>query len=300
MLKLFKETFKATNDGIILATPLIFFVWILSLYITYSKSVVDTGFEEVLSVVTMLFMTSAFCSGWFYMVTKCVEFSKKEFILDTDKASESLQLIKTIPDGIGRHFLTFIGFSLIFVGIALSMVWLISFLGAPFVNSILDVLSRVGIDVSAPQNVSAILDKLTPNELMVLFKQLFLPSVQLLLIVTLIPMIFSFLMMLWVPEIMYTDKDPFSALFTSVKKVFAKFKKSVVLFIYLTAIQVVISFLGSFSIINPILYILMMLIYFYFVVYVVVLLFSYYDKEFNNPEVNNEETQSDSDSRSDS
>lgn len=300
MIKLLKKTFKATNDGIILATPLIFFMWILSLYITYSKSVVDTGVEVTLSVVTMLFMTSAFCSGWFYMVTKCVEFSKKEFILDSDKASESLQLIKTIPDGIGKYFLTFIGFSIIFVAIALSMVSLISFAGAPFVNSILDILSGVGIDVSAPQNVSAILDKLPPNELMVLFKQLFLPALQLLLIVTLIPMIFSFLMMLWVPEIMYTGRDPLSALFTSVQKVFAKFKKSVALFLYLTVIQVVISFLGSFSIINPVLYVLMMLIYFYFIVYVVVLLFTYYDKEFNNAEENHEETQSDSDSRSDS
>ena len=307
MFKLYKETFKTTNDGIILATPLILFMWILTLYISYSRTVVDTRFEIILSVVTMLFMTSAFCSGWFYMVTKCVEFSKKDFIMDSDKATESMRLIQSMPDGVGKYFLTFILVSLMFVGIALSMVYIISLLGMPFVNTIISIVSQFGIDVSAPQNVEAILDKLSPAELMSLFKQLLIPSLKLITIVTIVPMIFSFLMMLWMPEIMYSGKDPFTALYNSAKKVFAKFKKSISLFIYLTIIQVLISFMGSISIINPVLYVLMMLLYFYFIVYVVILVFAYYDKEFNSQvteesgqENNEQQTEDNSDSRSDS
>ena len=305
MFKLYKETFKTTNDGIILATPLILFLWILTLYISYSRTVVDTRFEIILSVVTMLFMTSAFCSGWFYMVTKCVEFSKKDFIMDSDKATESLRLIQTMPDGIGRYFLTFIIVSVMFVGIALSMVAIMQILGLPFINSIIAVVSKFGIDPTSPQTVGAALDKLSPSELMSLFKQLLVPSIPLITIVTIVPMIFSFLMLLWMPEIMYSGKDPFTALYNSVKKVFAKFKKSLALFIYLTFIQVLISLMGSISIINPVLYVLMMLLYFYFIVYVVILVFAYYDKEFNSQteeesgqENDEQQTEDNSDSRS--
>ena len=78
MFKLFKDSFKATNEGIILAVPLVLFMWLITLYISYSKQVVDTIPEFILSGITVLFMTSAFCSGWFYMLKKCVEFYKKD------------------------------------------------------------------------------------------------------------------------------------------------------------------------------------------------------------------------------
>ena len=309
MFKLYRQTFKTTNDGMILATPLILFVWILSLYIAYSKSVVDTQFEVALSAVTMLFMTSAFCSGWFYMVTKCVEFSKKQFETEEEKATEAMKLIKIFPDGIGKYFLTFIGVVVIFMTIILSMVWLMQVLTTPILLQISDVLTKSGLNfsVSDTQNVQMLLDKISPTELMPLFRQIMRPTCKFLFIVTVIPMIVSFLMMLWLPEVVYRDKNPLVALFTSIKKIFKKFKKSVGLFIYLTVVQVFMSFLSSLALINVVVYLFLMLVYFYFVVYVTVLLFTYYDREFNTSEVDinteddktDEETKDNSDSRSD-
>lgn len=299
MFKLFKKTFKTTNESIILATPLVLFMWILSLYISYSKEVVDTLPEIILSAVTMLFMTSAFCSGWFYMVKKSVEFAKKDFILDTDKASEALKLIKTMPTGVGKHFLTYVGVSLLFLMIALFMAFIIKILSYPYVKSITALLIQSGIPVNSPQEINVILDTLSQDKLYNLFLQILSPSIKLFLIVMIIPTIFSFSLMLWMPEIIYRKTNAVLSLFTSIKKVFVKFRKSVILFIYLTFIQMTISFLGTFSILNPITYMIMMIIYFYFIVYVIVLVFSYYDEEFNEKDGAGK-TESDSDSRCDS
>lgn len=94
MLKLFKNAFKLTNEGIILATPLILFIWLITIYLTFAKGVVDTLPEAFSAIITLLCMVGAFCAGWFYMVKESIELSQKEFILDTDRAKEILNLIK--------------------------------------------------------------------------------------------------------------------------------------------------------------------------------------------------------------
>lgn len=60
MLKLFKNAFKLTNEGIILATPLILFIWLITIYLTFAKGVVDTLPEAVSAVITLLCMVGAF------------------------------------------------------------------------------------------------------------------------------------------------------------------------------------------------------------------------------------------------
>ncbi len=289
MLKLFKETFRTTNEGIILATPLVLFMWLLTLYIAYSKEVVDTIPEIILSAVTMLFMASAFCAGWFYMVKKCVEFSKKNFIMDSDKASESMKLMQALPVGVGKYFLTYVGVCLIFLAIALLMASILYTVSIPFIKNINFSFSQMATVINSPQDMKAFLDSLPPEQLYELFK--------LNIFLMVIPSVFSFLMMLWMPEVIYAERNPLLCLFSSIKKVFVKFRKSLILFIYISLVNGTISFLSTFAFLHPIAYMIMMIIYFYFIVYVVVLVFSYYDREFNNAE--GEQTQSDSDSRSD-
>jgi len=293
MFKLFKNTFKTTNEGIILAIPLVFFMWLISLYINYSKEVVDTIPEMVLSGFTMLFMASAFCAGWFYMVKKSVEFSNKNFIFDKDKSSESLKLIQMLPVGIGKYFLTYVGVTLMFVGIALLMAAVMYTVSVPFIKSMNFSLAQMSTVLNSPQDTANFINNLPLEQIVILFK--------LDLLLMLIASLFSFLMLLWMPEVIYTKRNPFVALFTSIKKVFVKFPKSLLLFIYMTFLNLVISFVSTFAFVNPITYMVMMVLYFYFIVYIVVLLFSYYDKEFNiHEDAEVVETESDSDSRSDS
>ncbi len=291
MIKLYKNTFKTAGEGIILGVPLVFFMCVISLYINYSKEVVDTFPEVILSAVTMLFMSSAFFSGWFYMVKKCVEFSKKDFILDKDKSQESMKLIQCLPIGVGKYFLTYVGVSLMFVGIALLMAFILYKASVPFINSMHFTLSQMSMVINSPQDTQNFLNSLPPEQVIILFK--------LNLLLMGITSLFSFLMMLWMPEVIYTKRNPLIAFLTSIKKVFVKFGKSVNLFLYITILNFIISFLSTFAFVNPVTYMIMLIIYFYFIVYVVVLLFSYYDKEFNKSLPERIETESDSDSRSD-
>lgn len=115
MFKLFKEAFKTSNDCIILAFPLVLFMWILSFYFAFSNSVVNTPAEIILAFVTVLFMVCAFLSGWFYMVQQAIEVAGQVYVLDEDRAKATMNLFKVIPFGIGKYFLSFIGMIIIFL-----------------------------------------------------------------------------------------------------------------------------------------------------------------------------------------
>lgn len=280
MFKLYKNAFRTTNEGLILIFPLTLFVWLLTLYIDFSRVVVDTLPEMFLSIITTLFMASAFCAGWFYLVKKSIRFSKKNFVLDKDKNMESIRLIRAMPKGIGLFFLNFAGASIIFLALTLLMVALIKGVTAPFVSEISDIIASFGLSISSPQEMKEVLDQMPADKIIDLFYLLLKPAAKLLITVISIPTIFSFLLLLWIPEIVYTHKNPLVALFTSIVKIFRKFWKAVGLYIYITIIQMLISSLGAFSIINPLAYFASMIVYFYFLVYVVVLIFLYYDDEF--------------------
>ena len=291
MFKLFKDSFKATNEGIILAVPLVLFMWLITLYISYSKQVVDTIPEFILSGITVLFMTSAFCSCWFYMLKKCVEFYKKDFILDKDKASESLKLIQSFPVGIGKHFLTFVGVSLVFILLCSILLLVMYLVSVPFIKNINFSFAQMETVLNSPQEMVNFLNALPPEQLIALFN--------LNIILMSVTSLFSFLIMLWIPEIIYRCINPLLALFTSIKKIFLKFWKSLILFLYVTLINFVISFFSTFAFTHPIVYMLLMILYFYFIVYVVVLIFLYYDREFKD-ECEVQEIQDNSDSGADS
>lgn len=278
MFKLFKQAFQITNDGIILAIPLTLFWWFITLYLNFSIKVVDTYPEMILSGVTILFMTGAFFAGWFYMVKKCVTFSRKHFIFDKDKNKEALKLLKEMAKGVGRYFLFFIEACVIVVGLVILVGSLISLLSLPFLKEITNILVAQNVNIYSPQDVNEFINNLPPEQTF----ELLTPVLKLGFTVAVVPTIFSFLLLLWMPEIIYTKKNPIVSLFTSIAKVFKKFWKSLQLFIYITVVQLLASALGPLMFKNPVLYLLIIILYFYIIVYIVVLIFSYYDEEFRS------------------
>lgn len=273
MFKLFKNAFKLTNEGILLAIPLIIFILIITLYLSFAQSVVDTMPEAACALVTLLCMTAAFLAGWFYMVKKSIELSQTQFVMDEDKAKALIEVTKTIPTGIGKYFLSFLGMSVISLFLFALFGGLFYKLGMHFIGSIDFTPAQLKSAIASPQDMKAFLDSMTDTQL---YK---LANWNLLLMLG--TSVLSFLLMLWVPEIVYSTTNPVFALFKSLKKLFIKFHKSVGLFVYLTFLNIVISFVNTFAILNALLYMILMIVYFYFLVYVVVLIFSYYDKEFN-------------------
>lgn len=282
MFRLYREAFKATNEGIILAIPLALFWWVITFYINFSVEIADTFIEMLISAVTMIFMISAFFSGWFYMVKRCVNFTGKQFIFDRDKNLETVKLIKSMPKGIGTFFLDFVVVSVMFIFMTSIIVLIMIHIGMPYAKETLAIISQYGIteQMSSNLDLNTFLSTLPADKIIEIFNAIAKPMLMSLLIVLTIPSIFFFTIILWIPEIIYTKQNPLLALISSVGKVYKNFKRTLLLFLYMMVIQIVISLVGSFSLLNPLTYLITAIIYFYFWVYMIVLLFMYYDKEF--------------------
>ena len=272
MGKLFKDTVGITNDNIILAFPLILFMWVLSLYVSFSRQTVNSLPLLILSSITVLVMTGAFFAGWFYMVKKAVKLSKQVFVLDTDRAKATFNLLKTIPAGIGKYFLSYSGMIILFVII-------ICIVGAGVFQLGVNLIGKLDLNpeqlksvLSSAADMKAFLDSLSFDQLIKLnnWNLLFLATTT----------VMSFLFMLWAPEIAFNTKNPFMALVNSVKKIFHRFGRCLKLFVFLTFLNFILSFINTFSLFNPILYFIMTVVYFYFLVYLVMLIFLYYEREF--------------------
>ncbi len=278
MRKLFKDAAKITNYNLILTIPLIIFIKILDLYSLYSKYTVDSVLKFVLASITVLFMFGVFCAGWFYMVEGAINLSKKVFVLDEDRAKATLNLFKTIPDGVGKFFLSFVGVYVIFFFIQVIATPLVYFLGANIIGSLDDAsmqsLQQTVMDpaVASNQGMASFIDKLTPEQIVFFGKWSLLFMV--------VTSIIMYLLMLWIPEIIYNTNNPLVALWRSVVKLFKDFFTSFRLYISLWLMGFALLFINTFAVINPVAYIIMSIALFYFSVYFVVLIFLYYDRTF--------------------
>jgi len=271
MLQLFKNSFKTTNDCIILATPLIIFLSILSWYYKYAVAAIDTTPKLILAIITIFVMLSGFMAAWLYMAKKTISLSRKIFVFDKDRAKALWALVLSLPKGIGRLFLPSIGVISIYIIIYTLIFSGIGYLVGKFVGTIdfseLDFQSIFSFGQEFANKIS----ELSPNELLVLKCWYILGLISLAIV--------SFITMLWIPEVVYTEKV-FKALYYSIIKIFTHLSNSIILYLYIAFLVVTISILNTFLMSNPILYFIVLMLFYYFLVYIVVLLFSYYEQTF--------------------
>lgn len=271
MIKYFQKAFKITNDNIILTTPMVLFLFLLSIYLGIAHNLPPNLFSAILLLVTIICMIGAFCAGWFFMIKKAIDLEKKEFIMEEDKAKESFALIKEIPIGIGEYFLNFIGGLILYS----AMFGLLIVLGYLIGNHL---IGNIGLNIvdlknamDSPVAMKSLISSLSNSQLMKL-------NLWNLLFIILMAL-FSFVTMFWSAEIIYKTKNPLLALFRSIRFIFNNFLGTLIMFIYISFINFIVSLFNAFSVIHPILYFVSMLVYFYFIVYIVVLVFSYYDAQ---------------------
>lgn len=279
MIKYFSRAFKITNENIILATPLILFLFLLSIYLDVAKNAPENILSAALLLITTLFMLSAFFAGWFFMVKRAIYLDKQEFVVEEEKAKASFNLIKELPLGIGEYFLPFLG------GIIVYSALLILFAFITY---------QVGIHVIGKINLSStelkmILNSAETKTLISSISTEKLTKLQIWYSTFVVVMtIHYFLTMFLAPEIVLRTKNPLTAFFKSISFIFKNFLSAVILFAYINILSFVASIL-----INGLLMIrfmptfitalISMLLYFYFIVYVIVLVFLYYDSEIYGP-----------------
>ena len=272
MLKLFKNSFKTTNDCIILATPLIIFLSVLGWYYNYAADSIDNVPKFILAGVTMLVMSSGFLAAWLYMAKKTIALSKKIFVFDKDRVKALATLALSLPNGIGRLFLPIIGVVSIYI-----LIYLLLFAGINYlISHFIGVIDFDAADwqtlMLLSENLSEEISKLSEHGLLALGCWRLSSFLGILFV--------SFITMLWIPEIVYNEKNSFKALYNSVVKLFINFKKSIILFTYIAFLVIFITILNTLLMFKPFLYFFVLMFYYYLLVYIVVLLFTYYEETF--------------------
>lgn len=271
MIKYFSKAFKITNENIILATPLVLFLFILSLYIEFTKRAPENVAAAILLLVTVLFMIGAFFAGWLFMTKQAVKISNQEFKNEEEKAKASFGLLKDFNYGVGEFFFPFVGAAILY-GIMIFLIILAAykagmhFIGDPGIDFV-----QVKKALASTAEMKTLINSLSTQQLAKINAWNFM-----LIGVTFVQ---SFLTMFWGSEIIYRTKNPLIALFKSIQSVFKKNFGAIILFLYISLVNFVVSFINAVLTFNSILYFLSMLLYFYFIVYIVVLIFLYYERE---------------------
>lgn len=276
MRELFKQACKITNSNIILAVPLILGIKMLDLYTFFSRAHMDSSGKVILASITVLFMSGVLCALWFYMVKGAVALSKKVFVLDADRANASLGLFKTIPEGIGKFFLSFVGVYLILFFIQIIATPVVYLLGINIIGTLDEAsaqqLLQIASDPASNTAMASFVEQLTPAQIVFFGKWSLLFMIATSFIM--------YLLMLWVPEIMYRTANPFVALFTSIAKLFKDFWNTFRIFISLWLMGFVLLFIYTFAVINPLAYLIVSILMYYFIVYLTVLIFLYYAEKY--------------------
>ena len=261
MFKTVRESFKITNDNIIIATPLILFSLISGLYLIFSSNGTKLGL--FFAVILFSLMTGAFISGWFFMIKKAVK----------EPDIESGQLFSEFPSGVGEYFLSALG--IIFQIIILSSIIMFAaflagkkFIGAPGVSY--EQFSQAVVSV---ESMKTFVGSLSQEQLIKINNWN--------LIMFFAMIINSFVLMLYPAVVFFKKKNPFIALFITFKDTFGhRFFKNTGLFILIFVLYMFVSLCSMFAGNNVILHFIVTLVNFYYATFTGVLIFNYYYSNF--------------------
>lgn len=94
----------------------------------------------------------------------------------------------------------------------------------------------------------------------------------------------SFLCTLWLPEIVYNEKNVLYALYNSIIKAISEFWNTMTLYIFISVLLTSAFLLVfKFVLISPVISLLILMAFYYVILYVIVLLFTYYEQKFIEP-----------------
>lgn len=241
MLKLLKENFIYTNDCIILATPMVLFFIFLQLYIQTFQYNLSSTLSYLTFFITLWIAISGCFAGWFYMVKKTLQFSKKTFLFDTDRITALTKLFICLFKGVGRFFLPF-------------LIVIATF----FIFKIIKLLFLIVIYNS---DLNAKYEIISVCSIIVVF-------------------FISYWFIFWIPEIVYTYKNPFKTLVNAFKKAYISFKISFPLYLMLCLFGIGLHFAIINSQTLPFVYFLLLILSYYYILYSVLLVFRHYESNF--------------------
>lgn len=257
-----KKVFDITNNNIALATPLILYSLITTVYLAASLN------GKVINLLIALFlfvlMTSAFISGWGVMLKEAIQNGEKD---------EPISLMKLFPAGVGEYFLSALG-SIFVIITYFSIMLVISYLiGARFIGD-------PGVTAEALSKAMQTTDALKSFVLSLSSEQLIKINQWNILILGFIALSY-FSLIFYLPALFYKTKNPIIAFGISLKDLFSKkFLKTFGIYSLIFVANFIISILSALFVSHTIMHFLVTLTNFYFITIVAVGIFYYYDNNF--------------------
>lgn len=261
MLSIIKESFKLTNRYIILATPLILFSLLSTLYLVFSAT--GNNLNIIIGFILLFLMFGAFLAGWLNMVTVCIN--------NPDDENPN-KLLSEFPAGVGEYFLPALGMLVNILIVGTVLFFISYYIGMKLIGDIGISTNDFANSFASVESIKTFLGGLTEVQL----KKL--NAWNLLLFLT---MSFTyFVIMFYSPSLFFKEKNPYKAFYIGLKDLFSrKFFKNLALFLTVFGMYFVVSIFVTASGQNPILYFLFTLVNFYFMTFAVVYIYNFY---YNN------------------
>ncbi len=259
--------FKITNKYLILLTPLLLYSLISSLYLI-SVSLSGKLVNIVFAFLLFLLMTAAFASGWFYMIKLIVSEAEEKY------SENANSIIKEFTTGVGIYFLPSLGATINLILFFITTLFITYLLGMHFIGDI--GLNSTDI-VKAFESTNSL--------------KTFLASLSLEQIVKInqwnISILGStalsyFLVILYLPTIFLTEKNPYKSIIISLRNLFSKkFFKTLGIYVMIFAANFIISVLSAIFGAHTFANFILTLLNFYFLTLVSVGVFKYYQDNFS-------------------
>lgn len=260
MLNTVKESFKITNECIIIATPLILFSLLASLYLILSAG--GTKFGLLSTVVLLILMLAAFLSGWFYVITNAIKDS-------SERTKDYSSLWGEFTTGVGSYFLNILG--LIFVLAMVSFIIYASAIvvGKNLIGSPNITYSQIVAASTSIETMKAFANSLTPEQIAKI------NSWNLLLFSAMI--INYFAVMFYTPTMFFKERNPFKAYFISLKDLFSRhIIKNILLYVFIFVSYFFLLLTNAIFGNNIIVHFILTIVNFYYATFVAILVFNYY------------------------
>ena len=108
MIKILKDSWGLTKNNLVLAYPLIFFFWIISMLIPSIGGAEIRSLKFGIIFANIIGLVVVFWSGWFEMFAK-IAVSYKQDNKTAEKKEYSFALMKEFLPGVGKNFLPYLG-----------------------------------------------------------------------------------------------------------------------------------------------------------------------------------------------
>lgn len=263
-VKYFIDAFSYTNRNFLLLTLVILFVFGVSMYVMISTV---KGANALITLLIVILISSAMAAGFFYSLKKSIDYEQIKIADENNMPST----IDTFYSGVGKHYMKFLGVISLFFILA-SFLILETFV---FANKFVCDISKLGIDMrdffailADPNNMDIVVNSLSTTQQKYFrdWNRCFLISTQ----------TFTFLLMFWIPEILYNKKNIFSSLINSIKKIVTDFPNSLCIYLTILFLNYLVAVFTVLSGNNGIIVFLLSIFSLYLLVYDFYAIFLYY------------------------